>query len=398
MARKKEDSKSKEGIQYNENVKNGKPWWFQVMVNGKRVTRRGFRTFTEAKNARAALLTELNQGEYIDPAKVTYGQYFAEWLAGRDNIQDTTRDLYQSFYDRHIGEYLGDMKLSKIAALDIKRFVSYLRKQKKLGDASVKRIFATVNASLNHAETMEIIPKNPANNIPKDDRPKEVHKERQIWSNDSVKHVLSNGKGETRYWIAFFLAVMTGMRQGEILGLKWADIDFERSILRVRRSLRKDKVQFKGVKNASSERIVALSPLTLAFLQEHRNIIEDERKRLEGKGGKYEDNDLVVCSSLGTPARASKVLHAWYTLCDKYKPAHEPRITYHDLRHQSASMLLNEREDIRVVSKRLGHSNITTTLKVYSHLLPNAQEGAAATLDRVVGLIGYPEEEKSSEV
>ncbi|MGM0882618.1 MAG: tyrosine-type recombinase/integrase [Bacillota bacterium] len=386
MAKKKEDSKTKDGINFNDKVKNGKPYWFQIMVNGKRVTRRGFRTFTEAKNTRAALMTELNRGEYIDPARTTYGEYFAEWLEGRDNIQDTTKDLYQSFFDRHIKEGLGEMTLSKMTAMDIKKFITNLRK-KGLGDESVKRIFATVNASLNHAETMEIIAKNPANKIPKDDRPKVERKERQIWSNESVKQVLSNGKGKTRFWIAFFLAIMTGMRQGEILGLKWSDIDFERSLLRVRRSLRKDKVIFKKVKNDSSVRIVALSPLTLAFLEEHRSLIEDEKKMLEAKGGKYEDNDLVVCSSLGTPARASKVLAAWYNICDKYKPAHEPRITYHDLRHQSASIMLNEREDIRVVSQRLGHSNVNTTLRVYSHLLPNAQESAAAALDRVVGLI-----------
>lgn len=378
--------KTKDKIYYNDKVKNGKPYWFQVMVNGERVTKRGFRTFTEAKNARAALMTELIKGEYIEPEKMSYSSYFSEWLTKKSNIEDTTREMYQSFLDQHIEPFFKNKAISKITAQDIKNFIDYLRREKKLGDETVRRIFSTANACLNYAETYEVIPKNPADKIPKEDRPKAKHKEREIWSNDSVKHVLSKAKGTTRFWIAFLLAVMTGMRQGEILGLKWSDIDFDKSILRVRRSLRKDKAEFKNVKTESSVRVIALSPLTLAFLEEHRNIIEDEKKRLKEKGGVYQDHDLVVCSSKGTPTSSTKVREAWYTACTKFKPEHEPWITFHDLRHQSASIMLNEREDVRVVSQRLGHSTINTTLNIYSHLLPNAQESAAAALDRALGL------------
>lgn len=381
MAKKKEDSKTKDNIYYNEKAKNGKPYWFQLMVNGKRITRRGFRTTTEAKKARAELLADMNRGEYIDPARVTFGEYFEEWLSSRDNIEDTTKNLYESFFSKHINEKLGHIPLSKLSPLDIKKFISQLR-TKGLGDETVKRIFNTVSASLNAAETLEIIGRNPASKIPKEDRPKVEKKERQIWSNESVKQVLSNSKGSTRYWIAFFVAVMTGMRQGEIFGLKWSDIDFDRNTIHIRRSLRKDTAELKKVKTESSVRVISISPLTAAFLQEHRYIIEAEKKQ---HGRYYEDNDLVVCSKKGTPARASKVLEIWYTLCDKFKPEHEPRITFHDLRHQSASIMLNEREDIRVVSKRLGHSTVTTTLNTYSHLLPTGQEAAVLSLDRTIG-------------
>lgn len=381
MAKKKEDSKTKDNIYFNENAKNGKPYWFQLMVDGKRVTRRGFRTITEAKKARAELTADMARGNYIDPAKVTFGEYFEEWLRERDSIEETTKLNYESLYRTHIKDKLGSIPLSKLSPLDIKKFISQL-KTKHLGDESIRRIFNTVSASLNAAERLEIISRNPAAKIPPEDRPKVTKKEREIWSNESVKLVLSSSKGSTRYWIAFFLAVMTGMRQGEIFGLKWADIDFDRNTIRVRRSLRKDTAELKKVKTESSERVISISPITAGFLQEHRHIIELEKKNL---GRNYEDNDLVVCSRLGTPARASKVLQIWYDLCDKYKPEHEPRITFHDLRHQSASIMLNEREDIRVVSKRLGHSTVNTTLNVYSHLLPTGQEQAVLSLDRAVG-------------
>lgn len=384
MMKDNNSKKSKDGINYNENVKNGKPFWFQIMVNGKRVTRRGFRTFGEAKIARANVVSELSRDEYIAPTKTSFGEFFIEWVDGRQNVEDSTIRKYHSFYEAHIKDLIGDRTLSKLTPQDIKQFITNLRK-KGLSDGSVKRIFSTVNASLNYAESMDIIKKNPANKIPKHERPVEEHKEREIWNNDSIKYVLYHSKGTTRFWMAFFLAVMTGMRQGEILGLKWSDIDFERSILRVRRSLESDKANFKKVKTKKSERLISLSPLTIAALLEHRDIIDQEKIAYEAKGFKYQDHNLVVCSSKGTPTRASKVLGAWYTACTKFKPDHEPWITFHDLRHQSASMMLNEKEDIRVVSERLGHSTVTTTLRVYSHLLPDSQKSAALSIDRVLG-------------
>ncbi|TCN00909.1 site-specific recombinase XerD [Paenibacillus sp. BK033] len=395
MAKMKEGSKTKDGIYVNEDAKNGKPYWFQVMVNGKRVTRRGFRTRTEAKKARDEVMVDMNRGSYIDPAKMTFGEYFLEWLSGRSNIEESTQELYMSYYNTHIKERIGTMELSKLGPLDIQKFLKYLRTEGSirgggLSDETVKRIFVTIQASLNDAVTLEILDKNPTTKIPKNERPRVEKKERQIWSNDSVKHVLSNSKGSTRYWIAYFLAVMTGMRQGEILGLKWSDIDFDKRTITIRRSLRKNTGEMKKVKTQKSNRVISISPLTAAFLLEHRDIIGVEKRNL---GKQYEENDLVVCTRRGTPAHATKVLDTWYTLCNKFKPAHEPWITFHDLRHQSASIMLNEREDIRVVSERLGHSTVTTTLNTYSHLLPTGQEQAVLSLDRTIGF-GYEEEDE----
>ncbi|WP_201009070.1 tyrosine-type recombinase/integrase [Paenibacillus glycanilyticus] len=396
MAKKKENSKTKDNIYFNEDAKNGKPYWFQVMVNGKRVTRRGFRTRTEAKKARDELTVDLNRGSYIDPAKITFGEYFLDWINNRSNIEDTTRELYLSFHERHVKERLGTIELSKLSAMDILKFLKYLktdansRTGKGLGDETVRRMYATINTALNDAATLDIIDINPVTKLPKNERPRVEKKERQIWSNDSVKLVLSSSKGQTRFWIAYFLAIMTGMRQGEILGLKWSDIDFEKRTISIRRSLQKNTTTLKKVKTRKSNRVISISPLTAAFLLEHRDIIDVEKRKL---GRDYQDNDLVVCSRLGTPARANKVLDMWYSICDKYKPEHEPKITYHDLRHQSASIMLNEREDIRVVSERLGHSTVTTTLNTYSHLLPTGQEKAVLSLDRTIGF-GFADNEE----
>jgi integrase len=380
----KEETKpkmAKDKINKNESVKNGRPYWFQVMVGGKRVTKRGFRTKGEAQKARAELETQLYKGEYIDPSRVAFGKYFIDWLDGRNNIADSTRDMYQSYFKTHIDPFLGKISLSKLSPLDIQKFIKCLR-EKNLSDEMIKRVYSTVSTSLNSAVKMEIISKNVASKIPQQDKPKVERHEREIWKNESIRILLEKSKGETRYWEAVFLAVMTGMRQGEILGLQWSDIDFDRNVLNVRRSLKKDKSGYTGLKTSSSRRTISLSPMTIKVLKELSGRVELEKEYL---GEKYQDNNLVVCTSLGTPAKASKVLHAWNRLCEKYKPDGEPDITFHDLRHQSASIMLNEGTDIRIVSKRLGHSTVTTTLDVYSHLLPTAQEDAALTMDKSIG-------------
>lgn len=374
-------------IYKNENAKKN-PYWFQIMVDGKRVTRRGFRTKGEAQKARDELSTQLNKGEYIEPAKISYREYFLQWLEGRENISDSTRETYESYYKNHL-DLIGDIPLFKLTPLDIQKYIKILR-EKGLSDAMVKRVYSTINASLNTAVSMEILQKNVASKIPKGDKPRVVKKEREIWNNDSIRQLLDRSKGETRYWIAVFLAVMTGLRQGEILGLKWADIDFDKKVLYVRRGLKKDRSEFTNLKTPSSRRVVSLSPQTIVMLQEQIQRIRIEREAL---GDKYIENDLVVCTNRGTPAKASKVLDAWNRLCEKYKPNHEPDMTFHDLRHQHASIMLNEGEDIRVVSKRLGHSTVMTTLDVYSHLLPTAQEAAAANLDKSLGFKATEETE-----
>jgi integrase len=351
------------------------PYWFQIMVNGKRVTRRGFRTKGEAKAAMAEVINELNKGDYVDPSRMTFGEYFYDWIKNRE-IAETTRDTYDSYYKVHIvGSSIEKTLLSKLSALQIQNFIREIR-EKNLSDGMVKGIFKTVNASLNHAEKLALVNKNVASKV---EKPKVKKQERPIWSNESIKHMLSMSKGDSRYWIAIFLAVMTGMRQGEILGLKWSDIDFEKRTIAVRRGLRKDTSEFTELKTEKSRRVIAISPKTVEVLLEHKKKIEMEKHK-----NNYQDNDLVVCTSKGTPSSSSRIIVTWFSILDKYKPEHEPRIRFHDLRHQSASIMLNDGIDIRIVSQRLGHSTVSTTLNIYSHLLPNAQEQAANNLDNLI--------------
>lgn len=354
------------------------PYWFQVMVNGKRVTRRGFRTKGDARKALAEVVTELSSDTYIEPNRMTYGDYFVKWLEGRRNIAYSTRQMYDSYFRTHIDPFLGKYQLSKITALIIDDFVNELR-GKGLSSEMVKRVYSVVSASLNNAVKKELIPRNVANNI---EKPRVKRDERKVWSVAGMTDFLAKSRGESRYWIAVFMAVMTGMRQGEILALKWEDIDFDRKVIHVKRNLQKDGTNFSDLKTEKSRRVISVSEDVLGILREQRHKQRLERVSL---GVAYQNNDLVVCSSKGTPARATKVLHAWNVMCEKFKDPSEPDMTFHDLRHMHATIALTSGAvSITEVSRRLGHSNVTTTLNTYSHLLPTQQEKLAEVFDKLI--------------
>lgn len=369
---------TKDGIYENTEAKKN-PFWFQVMVNGKRVTRRGFRTRGDAKKARAALIAELSKGEYVEPAKMSFGSYFLTWLDSRRNIARSTRDMYGSYFRTHINPVIGDVPLHKLTPLHIDQLVNACR-DKGLADETVKRVFSTVNAALNAAERKDIIAKNVANKI---EKPTVKRAERPIWTTESVAKFFRDSKGSSRYWIVAFIAVMTGMRQGEILGLRWSDVDLERGVIQVRRNLLKNKGVFDNLKTEKSRRVIAISEQVIKALNEHKEFLEAE-KVLAGE--EYIENDLVIPSTKGTPATATKVIKSWNAMQKKYKPESEPTITFHDLRHTHASILLRQGVHPKVVSERLGHSTITITLDTYSHLMPNLQAEAVQKIDAIMSI------------
>ncbi|CAH1230743.1 Transposase from transposon Tn916 [Paenibacillus allorhizoplanae] len=369
---------TKDYIYEDENAKKN-PFWFQVMINGKRVTRRGFKTRGEAKKARAVLIADLSKDIYIEPNKMPFGVYFDTWLSARANIAHSTRKMYESYFRTHIDPLIGDVPLSKLTVTHIDKLIASLR-EKELGDEMVKRIYATVNASLNAAEKKDLVAKNVASKI---EKPTVERKERLVWDIDTVREFFQATKDESRYWIAAYLAVMTGMRQGEILAIRWSDIDLEKGIIQVRRNLIKNLTIFSGLKTEKSRRTITISQQVIAILEEQKqkNELEKQNPKVD-----YQDNNLVVCSSRGTPATATKVIHAWKTMQTKHKPANAPTITFHDLRHTHASIMLKQGVHPKVISERLGHSTITITLDTYSHLLPNMQEEAAEALEYTIGM------------
>ncbi|WP_314591412.1 site-specific integrase [Paenibacillus terrigena] len=357
------------------------PWFFQFytgeIINGKRerIKKRGFRTKKEADAAMVKAKAELERGEFVKGKKISVAEYMNSWLDNKQDLNTVTRELYESYLRIHIIPDLGHHPIDKLCSMDIQNFISVLR-GKGLAENTVKRIFSVINTALNQAFRMELVRRNVARVVSK---PKGERRELKVWDLETINRFLEATHDGSRYSIAMYLALMTGMRQGELLGLRWADIDFDNKTIHVQQSLARDgKTINHTLKSKKSIRSVAISTETVARLKEQRKLIVMEMVK---EGEEYQKNDLVICSSKGTPASTRSIMKVWNKFIERLEL---PRITFHDLRHTHASLLLQQGVHPKIVSERLGHSSVVITLDTYSHLLPNLQADAADGLDLLI--------------
>ncbi|KGE20652.1 site-specific integrase [Paenibacillus wynnii] len=365
-------------VHKNEKAKKNK--WYYVfytgeIINGVRIRAKagGFKTQKEAVAAEAERRNSLNKGTYFEPTKTLFKDYIADWLKNRRSISEETVELYENNLRLYINPVLGHIPLSKINAQHVEDFLTSME-EKGLGEWSIKRAFSILNAALNSAVTKDLILKNPASKV---EKPKVTRKSMAVWEPDFTFEFLEKTKGKSRYWISIYLAIMTGMRQGEILGLRWSDIDFENKSLHIQQTVTKRRRIKDGAKTASSIRSVALSTDTVEKLKEHRKMILQDRLFV---GQDYQNYDLVVCTATGGPATTRSVYRAWERFLVKYEA---PHITFHDLRHTHVAMMIKQGVHMKVISERLGHSSISVTMDIYGHLLPNMQSDAAELMDKL---------------
>ncbi|OMC94466.1 site-specific integrase [Paenibacillus sp. FSL R5-0636] len=341
--------------------------------NGKRIQirKRGFKSEREAKRALREAQVQADKGSYCEPSKLTYGEFLIEWFRGKSSNYGTqTIKSTESYIRLHIKPQLGQYPLAKLNIIIIERFVNDLR-EKGLAEGTIKRIFNVVTASLNSAERKDVIARNVASRI--DNKPKAKRKDMQIWNANEVRHFLHTiRKEEVRYYEAFHLALATGMRQGEILGLRWRDVDLERGVISVRQTLSHDGKELRaGAKTTTSIRTISFDVDTIQMLEKWMRRQQQEK---DDAGAMYINHDLVICTTVGTPTTPRNLSRTWYNMLKKSE-LHP--ITFHDLRHTHASLLLKNNVHPKIVSERLGHASIQITLDLYSHLFPNMQEGAA---------------------
>ncbi|QKG84145.1 site-specific integrase [Kroppenstedtia pulmonis] len=188
---------------------------------------------------------------------------------------------------------------------------------------------------------------------------------------------MQSSKGN-KYYAAFYLALTTGMRQGEILGLYWNDIDFESGFIRIQRILEESSQGNRIVERTKSDagrRSVAISDTVAELLKQYQI---RQRQDMLRRGYR---SDLIFVSPKGQPI-SSRGLRYHFDSC--ITKAKVPKIRFHDLRHTHASLLLQQGVHPKVVQERLGHSSISMTLDTYSHVIPSIQKEAATLLDRII--------------
>lgn len=268
---------------------------------------------------------------------------------------------------------IGSLPLQGLTPQHIQTLYAKFKQGKKpLSNRSILHAHRLLHEAFDRAIRWGLLAKNPCDAV---ETPKAERPQMQVWTPDQAKQFLSVARSN-RYYTAFVLALDTGMRQGEILALRWEDIDLEHGYLNVKRTDYRGKIN--EPKTARGRRGIALLPHTLQVLKIHKAHQAEERMFL---GGDYCDNDLVIAKNDGTPLRARSLNNHWYKLL---KQSVLPRIRFHDLRHTHASMMAAAGVSAKAVSDRLGHSTVSFTLDTYTYLYRDQQDEAAARLQRIL--------------
>ncbi|MGB9825061.1 MAG: tyrosine-type recombinase/integrase [Desulfofundulus sp.] len=339
----------------------------------------------DAEKFLTKVLRDLDTGRYVDPAKMTTGEFLKTWIENHGiNVKTTTKENYESIIKTHLIPELGNIPLSKLSPIHIQSL--YAKKLQKgradgkdggLSTRMVRYMHSLLVESLNYAVSIKLIPENPAKSV----KPVRVsQKEMTCLTPEQVKAFLEAAKSD-RFFPLFVCALGTGLRRGELLGLKWQDVDLDKGTVTVRRTLArtKDGLVLQEPKSQASCRTVVLPEEVVKILKALK--IEQAKQKLKA-GPLYQDNGLVFATSIGTPLNPENITKRHlYPVLEK---AGLPRIRFHDLRHTHATLLLLKGENFKVVSERLGHSSVAFTLKTYAHVLPGMQEGAAKRINAVL--------------
>lgn len=341
---------------------------------------------TEAEKKLRQAQADADRGLVLDPGTLTVAEWLDRWLAdcveplvAAGKMAHSSHIRYAGIVENHLKPELGKKKLKDLNRAEIRRL--YNRKARKLSPRSVDYIHVTLQKALSQAMRDDLIPRN----VAAGERPRSSRnrKEAKALSSEQARALLQAARG-ARNEALYVVALHTGLRQGELLGLKWADVDLDAGKLSVRRALKVTEtgLGFGPPKNKASRRSVPLNKTAVAALKAHRLRQNEERLRL---GDLWQDHDLVFPNRAGGPTDHNNLYHREYKVLLKKAGLQDQGFTFHALRHSFATALFMRGEHPKVVQSLLGHSSITQTMDTYSHLLEGVGGGAVDGLDEAFG-------------
>lgn len=354
-------------------------------------------TKKEAEKRLSELLHQLDKGEFIKPDKVTVAEFLERWLKDfvSMNVAPRTAEGYEHTVRQHLIPGLGKILLTQLKPEQLQRYYAEKlaggRRDGKggLSARTVRHHHVTLHTALGVAVKMGLTGRNAADAVTP---PRYQRHEFQVLTEADMFKVLEYAKN-TPYYALYFLALFTGMRRSEILGLRWGDVDFifaQISVVRSLHHLRNGQFVFRQPKTTKSRRTIALSPATAVVMNEHRKNQELICKHI---GKEVADDDLIFCHDEGGPLLPDTVTRTWVRMMDKVGLK---GIRLHDLRHSHASQLLKQGIHPKIVQERLGHSSIAVTMDTYSHVAPGMQRAAAERFDEVMN--GWSEDKANEKI
>lgn len=291
---------------------------------------------------------------------------------------------YETIVRRHIVPALGKLPLQKLQPMHLQSLYSQKlqggRADGKPGGLSprtVRYIHSVIFEALKHAVKWQIVPRNVAEAV---EPPRPARQEMQVLTEDQVRKFLATVQDD-RFYAAYLLAITTGMRRGEILGLRWQDVDLKQGVVSINQILVRTSshgLVFQAPKTDRSRRTIAISPTVVQALRQQKKRQAEEKLIF---GPDYTDTGLVFTMPEGHCVEPRNLTRQFEL---RLKKAGLPRVRFHDLRHTHATLLLQKEVHPKVVAERLGHSNINITLDTYSHVIPGMQREAARKIDEAL--------------
>lgn len=359
----------------------GAKWYYRYDITDPKTGKRkqkevgGFRTKEEAEEAAVRIQAELLNGTYIEPTKLTVGEFLLDFVENtlKYEVAPNTYEQRLAYVKNHIQPHMGLMKLTDLAPNHVQNFYNSLREH--YGPGHVQNIGNLLSKAFKQAVKWNLINKNPVSLVKKPPTSRK-NTRMKTWTIEEQKKFLDYAKGGPKlYYVIFLLALTSGMRKGELLGLTWEDVNMTLGTVCIKRTIvyAQKTIYLKDMpKTENSIRTIQLPQPTIDVLKEWSLDCPPNKLNLLFPSPKT--NGLLYPNSVFTQFKKT------------IEGAGVPPISMHGLRHTFATTLLANNVNPKIVQEMLGHSTITTTMDTYSHVLPNMQKEAASQLGAVLFL------------
>ena len=338
------------------------------------------KTQAEVKEKLKKALVEAGQIDFTKSGKYTVGTWMDEWFenVAKINVRPSSHQTYRGYIDNHIKPNIGNIPLEKLTTMDLQKLYRTLLTKGRverieaenqpsgLSAKTVRNINQVISSALDLAVAQKIIPSNPTDAC---ELPKVEHREMQTIPEEQLQAFLAEAKA-TGVYEMYYIELATGLRRGELLGLKWQDIDWKNGIIRVRRQIARvdGRIVEAPLKTKNSYRTVTISPQAIEVLKQQKAKTHDQ---------------YVFPSPNGGPISPDSVNNMLKRVLAR---AGIPEVRFHDLRHTFATIALQNGVDIKTVSGMLGHFSAGFTLDTYAHVTTAAQKEAAQTMGNVLSM------------
>ena len=351
-------------------------WCAQVSLSGRRITKYA-KTQKECHDWVKQISNKIEHGLTFDATQLTLERFMQSWLTGKDlSIRPNTARNYRRYSEQHILPVLGRLRLQSITPAHIRQM--YLRMQAEgKGARTIQLVHSTLHCALKQAVKERLLGYNPMDAV---ERPKVETQQFQVFTEEQARNFLAATEGHP-YEPLFYLALITGLRKGELLGLMWSDVDWQKGFLKVERQLQQanwSSAKLVPTKTKSGRRQIKLGKGGLAMLEVHRQ--RQESQRIQAGDG-WKENGMIFTSSVGTYIDQTKVSREFKHIL---QGAGLPDIRFHDLRHTSISILLDIGTPVNTVQRRAGHSKASVTTDIYGHVMAHSQDAAAENIEEIV--------------